>query len=95
MIFFSILLYFLTHAAIQVQFLQNTSTVDEGDFMVLLTIQLQLTPPEATLQYNIIIISLSVSSDSATGTVHELVTQVYCIFMMDTCCEVSLSVYSM
>ena len=94
MIFFSISLYFLTHAAIQVQFLQNTSTVDEGDFMVPLTIQLQLTPPGATLQFNIII-ALSVSSGSATGTVHELVTQVYCIFMMDTCCEVSLSVYSM
>ena len=49
----------------------NTSTVHEGDFMVPLTIQLQLTPREATLEYNIII-ALSVSSGSATGTVHEL-----------------------
>ena len=48
----------------------NTSTVDEGDFMAPLTIQLQLTPPGATLQYDIII-ALSVSSGSATGTVHE------------------------
>ena len=94
MIFFSISLYFLTHAAIQVQFLRNTSTVDEGEFVAPLTIQLQLTPADATLQFNIII-TLSVSSGSATGTVHELVTQVCCIFMMDTCCEVSLSVYSM
>ena len=38
--------------------------------MVPLTIQLQLTPREATLEYNIII-TLSVASGSATGTVHE------------------------
>ena len=65
--------------------------------MAPLTIQLQLTPADETLQFNIII-SLSVSSGSATGTVHELVeithTQVYCIFMIDTCCEVVLFIYS-
>jgi len=86
-----------SHAAIQVQFLRNTSTVDESDFMAPLTIQLQLTPADETLQFNIII-SLSVSSGSATGTVHELVeithTQVNCIFMIDTCCEVVLFIYS-
>ena len=35
-----------------------------------LTIQLLLTPADATLQFNITI-TLSVSSGSATGTVHE------------------------
>ena len=77
----SISLYFLTHAAIQVQFLQNTSTVDEGDSAISLTVQLQLTPSGATLQ-NDTIISLSVSSGSAKGTVHEQLnitpTRVYC-----------------
>ena len=60
---------FLTHAAIQVQFLQNKSTVDEGNFMAPLTIQFLLTPAHATFQFNITI-TLSVSSGSATGTVH-------------------------
>ena len=59
----------------------NTNTVDEGDFMAPLIIQLQLTPADETLQCDIII-ALSVSSGSATGKVHELVeitpTQVYC-----------------
>ena len=59
-----------SHAAIQVQFLQNTSTVDEGNSMAPLTIQLLLTPDDETLRFNIII-ALSVSSGSATGTVHE------------------------
>ena len=86
-------LHFLTHAAIQVQFLQNTSTVDEGDSAIPLTVQLQLKPPGATLQYDIIIISLSVSSDSATGTVHDIIR---CTFhCLHTCCEVVLSKYSM
>ena len=87
-----------SHAAIQVQFLQNKSTVNEGNFMVPLTIQLLLTPADETLQFNIII-QLSFSSGSATGTVHEQLkispTQVYCTFMIDTCCEVVLSMYSM
>ena len=72
--------------------------MDEGNSAIPLTVQLQLTPPGATLQYDIFI-SLSVSSGSATGTVHELVemtpTQVYCIFMIDTFCEVVLCIYSM
>ena len=55
-----------SHAAIQVQFLRNTSTVDEGEFMAPLTIQLQLMPADETLQFNVII-TLSVSSGSATG----------------------------
>ena len=80
-------LYFLTHAAIQVQFLRNTSTVDEGNSMTPLTIQLQLTPADEALLFDIII-TLSVSSGSATGTVHEQLkitpTQVYCTFMIDT-----------
>ena len=70
-----------SHAAIQVQFLQNTSTVDEGNSMAPLTIQLLLTPADAILRFNIIV-TLSVSSGSATGTVHGRVkitpTQVYC-----------------
>ena len=74
-------LHFLTHAAIQV--LMNTSTVDEGDFNAPLTIQLQLTPADEILQCDIII-ALSVSSGSATGTVLELLeitpTQVYCMY---------------
>ena len=91
----SISLHFLTHAAIQVQFLQNTSTVDEGDSAIPLTVQLQLTPPGATFQYDIII-SLSVSSDSATGTVHEQLNIIRCTFhCLHTCCEVVLSKYSM
>ena len=88
-------LHFLTHAAIQVQFLQNTSIVDEGDSAIPLTVQLQLTPPGATFQYDIII-SLSVSSDSATGTVHEQLNIIRCpLHCLDTCCEVVLSKYSM
>ena len=58
-----------THAAIQVEFLQSKSTVDEGNSLPFLTIQLQLTPADETLQRDIII-ALSVSSGSATGTVH-------------------------
>ena len=69
LLIFSISLYFLTHAAIQVQFLQNKSTVDEGNFIAPLTIQLLLTPADETLQFDITI-ALSVSSGSATGTVH-------------------------
>ena len=65
--------------------------------MAPLTIQLQLTPADETLQFNIIT-ALSVSSGSATGTVLELLeithTQVYCTFMIDTCCEVVLFIYS-
>ena len=60
--------YLLTHAAIQVQFLLNKSTVDEGNFMAPLTIQLLLMPADATLIFDIVI-ALSVSSGSATGTV--------------------------
>ena len=48
----------------------NTSTVNEGNSMTPLTIQLLLTPADATLLFNIII-TLSVSSGSATGTVYE------------------------
>ena len=59
----------LTHAAIQVEFLQNKSTVDEGNSLQSLTVQFLLTPADATFQFNIII-ALSVSSGSATGTVH-------------------------
>ena len=66
---FDFSLYFLTHAAIQVEFLQNKSTVDEGNFMAPLIIQFLLTPAHATFQFNITI-TLSVSSGSATGTVH-------------------------
>ena len=88
-------LRFLTHAAIQVQFLQNTSTVDEGDSAIPLTVQLQLTPSGATLQ-NDTIISLSVSSGSAKGTVHEQLNIIRCtLHCLDTCCEVVLSKYSM
>ena len=83
-------LYFLTHAAIQVQFLQNTSTVDEESFMAPLTIQLQLTPADATLQFNITI-ALSVSSGSATGTVHGRVKITTTQYLYDRCCEVILS----
>ena len=57
-------------SAIQVQFLQSTSTVEEGNSMTPLTIQLQLIPADATLLFDIIV-ALSVSSGSATGTVHE------------------------
>ena len=67
--FSTLSLYFLTHAAIQVQFVRSTSTVNEGNSMTPLTIQLLLTPADATLLFNIII-TLSVSSGSATGTVH-------------------------
>ena len=66
---FCLSLYFLIHAAIQVQFLWNTSNVTEGNPVAPLTIQLQLTPAGATLLLNITI-TLSVSSGSATGTVH-------------------------
>ena len=66
---FLISLYFLTHAAIQVQFVRNTSTVNEGDSMTPLTIQILLTLADETLLFDIII-ALSVSSGSATGTVH-------------------------
>ena len=57
------------HAEILVQFLWNTSTVSEGNSVASLTIQLQLMPADETLQVNITI-ALSVSSGSATGTVH-------------------------
>ena len=72
----------LWHTAIQVQFLLNTSTITEGNFNASLTIQLLLTPADATLLLNITI-TLSVSSGSDTGTaVHEQLeitpTQVYC-----------------
>ena len=66
---FCLSLYFLIHAGIQVQFLRNTSTVNEGNSVVPLTIQLQLTPAGATLLFNVTI-TLSVSSVNATGTVH-------------------------
>ena len=62
--------HFVTHTAIQVQFLQNASTVNEADVAsTRLSIQLQLTPDSATLQSNIIV-TVSVSSGSATGRVH-------------------------
>ena len=57
--------------------------------MAPLTIQFLLTPADATFEFNITI-TLSVSSGSATGTVHGRVKitttqqRVYCIFMMDT-----------
>ena len=48
----------------------NMITVDEGDVAgARLSIQLQLTPTSATLQFDIIVTVL-VSSGSATGTVH-------------------------
>ena len=69
-IFLNLSRHFLTHAAIQVQFLQNASTVNEADVVsVRLSIQLLLTPTSATLQSNIIV-TVSVLSGSATGTVH-------------------------
>ena len=66
---FSLSLYFLIHTEIHVQFLWNTNTVNEGNSVVPLTIQLQLTPAGATLLFNITI-ALSVSSGNATGTVY-------------------------
>ena len=49
-------------------------TVDEGDIAsARLSIQLLLMPTSATLQSDIIV-TVSVSSGSATGTVHERVT---------------------
>ena len=49
-------------------------TVDEGDVAsARLSIQLLLMPTSATLQSDIIV-TVSVSSGSATGTVHERVT---------------------
>ena len=66
---FSLSLYFLIHTEIHVQFLWNRSTVNEGNSVAPLTIQLQLTPAGATLLFNITI-ALSVSSGNATGTVH-------------------------
>ena len=62
-------LYFLIHTEIRVQFLCNRSTVNEGNSVAPLTIQLQLTPAGATLLFNITI-ALSFSSGNATGTVH-------------------------
>ena len=62
-------IYKLSHAAIRVQFLRNKSTFDEGNSMTSLIIRLLLTPADATLLFNITI-KLSVSSGSATGTVH-------------------------
>ena len=64
-----IFLFFSSHAAIQVQFLLNKTTVDEGDFMAPLTIQFLLTPAHATFRFSITI-ALSVFSGSAAGTVH-------------------------
>ena len=70
LIFLNLSRHFLTHAAIQVQFLQNASTVNEADVAsARLGIQLQLIPADATLQSNIIV-TVSVSSGNATGTVH-------------------------
>ena len=66
---FSLIYYFLIHTEIRVQFLWNTSTVYEGNSVVPLTIQLQLTPAGATLLFNVTI-TLSVSSGNATGTVY-------------------------
>ena len=66
--------HILTHAAIQVQFLQNASTVNEADVAgACLSIQLLLMPTSATLPSNIIV-TVSVSSGSATGTVYGQVT---------------------
>ena len=90
LLIFSISLCFLTHAAIQVQFLQNKSTVDEGSFMTVLTIQLLLTPADATLLFDITI-ALSVSSGSATGTVHGRVNITTTLYLYDRCSEVILS----
>ena len=78
------------HAAIQVQFLRNTSTVDEGSFIAPLTIQLLLTPADVTILFDITIV-LSVSSDSATGTVHGRVKITTTLYLYDRCCEVILS----
>ena len=55
--------------AIQVQFVPNVITVDEGDVAsTRLSIQLILMPTSATVQSDIIV-TVSVSSGSATGTV--------------------------
>ena len=67
--FLNIIVFINSHAAIRVQFLRNKSTFDEGNSMAPLTIQLLLTPADATLLFSITI-ALSVSSGSATGTVH-------------------------
>ena len=66
---FSLSLYFLIHTEILVQFLRNRSTVNEGNSVAPLTIQLQLTPAGATLLFDVTI-TLSVSSGNATGTVY-------------------------
>ena len=58
-----------TPTAIQVEFVPNVITVDEGDVAsARLSIQLLLMPTSATLQSDIIV-TVSVSSGSATGTV--------------------------
>ena len=63
-----------TPTAIQVEFVPSMITVDEGDVAsARLSIQLLLTPTSATLQSNIIV-TVSVSSGSATGTVYGQVT---------------------
>ena len=57
--------------------------------MAPLTIKLLLTPADATLQFNITI-ALSVSSGSATGTVHKQlkITPTQCtVHLIDRCCE--------
>ena len=66
---FSLIYYFLIHTEVRVQFLRNTSTVYEGNSVIPLTIQLQLTPAGATFLFNVTI-ALAVSSGNATGTVY-------------------------
>ena len=62
--------HIVTPTAIQVEFVPNMITVDEGDVASThLSIQLILMPTSATLQSDIIA-TVSVSSGSATGTVH-------------------------
>ena len=61
--------HIVTPTAIQVEFVPNVITVDEGDVAsTRLSIQLLLMPTSATLQSDIIV-TVSVSSGSATGTV--------------------------
>ena len=76
-------------------------THEAGKNWVLFCVEFNTHGTDETLQFNIII-TLSVSSGSATGTVHELVEitptqepRFYSIFMRDTCCEVGLSMYAM